>query len=68
MNAPMTHPDPDQLLRPAQAADLLGVSVHTLIRWRRSEDTGPPFVRINQAHVAYRRRDIRKWLDAKTER
>ena len=42
-------------------ADLLGMSVWGLVRWRR-EHRGPPFVRIGRKTVRYPRRDFDKWL------
>lgn len=44
-----------------QAAELLGVSHHTLIEWRRPNRFGPalPFVKVGR-RVFYRPSDIRK--------
>lgn len=54
---------------PSEAAEILGVSVHTLEKWRRSgyEGIGPRY-RLHGRHVRYDPRDLLEWseLRAKT--
>ncbi|GAB4085958.1 hypothetical protein GCM10028784_25880 [Myceligenerans cantabricum] len=51
---------------PEQAAELLGVSVHTLEKWRRSgyEGVGPRY-RHHGRHVRYDPRDLLEWSESK---
>lgn len=56
-----------ELLTPPRVGELLGVSVHTLARWRRLEK-GPPFVRVSAIRVGYPRGRLRAWLDARLEK
>lgn len=50
----------DELLSPAELADVLGISVHTLYNWRvRGE--GPPGFRVG-GRVRYRRSAVEAWL------
>lgn len=53
-------------LTPGQAAELLGVSVHTLEKWRRSgyEGVGPRY-RLHGRHVRYDPRDLLAWSESK---
>jgi excisionase family DNA binding protein len=53
-------------LTPEQAAELLGVSVHTLEKWRRSgyEGVGPRY-RLHGRHVRYDPRDLLAWSESK---
>ncbi len=55
------------LLTPDRAAELLGVAVSTLTRWRRTEGAGPPFVRISANRVGYPVDGVRRWVEARTE-
>ncbi len=55
-----------RLYSPREAAEFLGVSVHTLARWRVL-GTGPAFVkfsRAKQAIVRYRREDLERFIRA----
>ncbi|UPY35430.1 helix-turn-helix domain-containing protein [Sediminicoccus sp. KRV36] len=54
-----------QLLAPAEAARLLGVSVRSLERMRVAGD-GPPFVRIGKRRVAYTAGCMEAWLASRT--
>ncbi len=49
------------LLRPAAAAQFLGVSVRTLQDWRFT-GTGPRFIRYSARAVRYRVRDLEAWI------
>jgi len=51
---------------PEQAAELLGVSVHTLEKWRRRgyEGVGPRY-RLHGRHVRYDPRDLLEWSESK---
>lgn len=60
-------PSDDALLPPDRIAELLGVSTHTLARWRRTEGSGPPFVRVSAVRVGYPVRAYRQWLAEKLE-
>jgi predicted DNA-binding transcriptional regulator AlpA len=44
-----------------QVADLLGVSVECLVRWRQNGE-GPSFIRIGSRRIAYDMRDLAAWL------
>ncbi len=55
-------PSPDDLLREEQAARLLGLSVRALQGWRRRH-CGPPYVRIANHTIRYRRRDLIEWIE-----
>lgn len=55
----------ETLLTPKQAADVLGVSIKTLEKWR-SIDAGPQFVRLGRL-VRYRPIDILAWLELQTK-
>lgn len=46
----------------AAAADLLGLSVDTLIRWR-SDKRGPRWYRLGRL-VRYKRSDLLAWVDS----
>jgi hypothetical protein len=52
--------DPDQLLRPAQAAAFLNFSLRALEAWRHRGD-GPKYVRVSKRAVRYRRADLMEW-------
>lgn len=56
-------PDPDQILRRAQAAELLGVSLRQLDRLAEAGG-GPTRTRLGEAAIGYRRRHLLEWLDA----
>ena len=51
------------LLTPRGAAPFLGVKERTLEEWRRLGG-GPPFLRLGQGRVRYRRINLREWADA----
>lgn len=58
----------EALLNDKDAAQYLGLSVHTLRRWRVDPDrakSGPPFIKLNHA-VRYRRTALDSWLDQNT--
>ena len=50
-------PSPARLLRPAEAAERLGVTVKTLERWRGTGE-GPQFVRCSSKSIRYREQDL----------
>lgn len=52
--------DPDALLRPDQAAQLIGLTTRFL-EARRLRGGGPLFVRISARAIRYRRRDLLEW-------
>ena len=57
-----------RLLRPAEAADLLGVSPESLARGRTTgllyDQEAPPFIKLGVKTVRYRSEDIEAWADA----
>ncbi len=55
------HIQSGRLLTPAQAAEFLRVTVHTLAEWR-SERRGPPYVKLEGRLVRYRHRDIESYI------
>jgi predicted DNA-binding transcriptional regulator AlpA len=58
--------DPNRLLRPRQAATLLGVTTRALDAWRY-QGRGPQFVRVSQRCVRYRRRDLLDWMRSRLD-
>lgn len=57
-------PDDDSLLKEAQAAKFLAVSVRTLQAWR-TDNSGPPFIRLGRA-IRYRLKALIEWLNSNT--
>lgn len=55
----------DRWLRTRQCAELLGVSVAVLARWRW-EGTGPRFFKPNGHTVLYALKDVRAWVEGRT--
>jgi predicted DNA-binding transcriptional regulator AlpA len=53
--------EPREYLSPPQVAELLGMSVATLARWRRYRQ-GPAWYRCGDRAVRYRRVDVDAWL------
>lgn len=53
-----------QLMTQRQVADLLGVSVETLRRWRRAS-TGPDACRLGPRVVRYNRTAVLAWLSTR---
>lgn len=53
--------DPEVLLRPPEAARLLGVTTRALDAWR-AQGRGPRFVRVSSRCIRYRRRDLLDWI------
>lgn len=49
-----------------EVADLLGMSPHTINRWRY-EGTGPKFVRIGSKVCRYRAEDVEQWINEQEE-
>ncbi|TRC93896.1 helix-turn-helix domain-containing protein [Mesorhizobium sp. WSM4306] len=58
--------DDEDLLNTAQTAKLLGVSTQWL-EIGRTKGYGPPFIRIGQRNIRYRRDSLRGWLKARAE-
>ena len=56
--------DPD-LIDPAPAAELLGVTEGTLSVWRSTGRYGLPFVKVGR-RVKYSRKAIAAWLESRT--
>lgn len=53
----------ERLLRPAEAAAMLGLAKSTLARWRL-EQRGPRWVRLGARAVAYRQSDIQQFAES----
>ena len=66
-HAHTAQPVPPSLLRPQQAAALLGLSVQTLAKYRLTGD-GPPFVKVGPRVVAYRLDALEAWIVSRTRR
>ena len=65
--APKAHNDYlDALLPEEEAAEFLGYSKRALQNWRH-RGGGPPYVRISERAVRYRRRDLIRWCEDLTE-
>lgn len=56
-----------QILRPAEVASLLGVSISSLNAMIREGIFTPPKVRIGKNAVGYRIADIARWIDSRTD-
>ncbi|OYU51809.1 MAG: hypothetical protein CFE27_10020 [Alphaproteobacteria bacterium PA1] len=55
---------PSEIVRPAEAALVLSVSLSLLKKWR-AEGTGPRFVRLGGRAIGYRRADLSNWISAR---
>lgn len=55
--------DTIRVLRPRQAASIIGLSLSTLNKMRLRGD-GPQFVRLGRKSVGYPVTELRAWLDA----
>ncbi len=54
-----------ELIDEATAAEFLDLKPRTLQDWRQRSSTGPPFVRISNRCVKYRRIDLRAWSEVR---
>jgi excisionase family DNA binding protein len=63
---PKEHLDADDLLRPREVADLLGVRTSTIARWARGGKLTP--LRTPGGHRRYSRAEIRRLLTNETPR
>jgi len=52
----------ERLLRPEQAAELLGYTVRALEAWR-AQGRGPRYVRVSARSVRYRPSDVAAWAE-----
>ncbi len=55
---------PPEVVRPAEAACLLSVSLSLLKKWRL-QGGGPRFVRLGGRAIGYRRADLSDWIAAR---
>jgi hypothetical protein len=55
----------EQLLKPQEAADLIGVSVGALTQMRY-DGNGPAYKRLTAKTIRYTLTDIQRWVDAST--
>jgi predicted DNA-binding transcriptional regulator AlpA len=56
----------EALMTTEQLARLLGVDPSSVRRWRTSTPVqGPPFIRMSDRVVKYRRADVERWLDSR---
>lgn len=53
----------DQFLTTRDVATILNLNPQTVIEWRR-ERNGPPWVRIGQKAIRYRRSELEAWIAA----
>ncbi len=53
---------PPEILKPHEAADILGVTTETLWRWRK-DGFGPKYSQPNDRIVRYLRKDVVAWLE-----
>jgi predicted DNA-binding transcriptional regulator AlpA len=53
----------DRLINETEAARFLGYSVRTLQNWR-VRGGGPPYIKVSNRSIRYRRRDLIAWADA----
>lgn len=52
----------DKLLDTKEAAILTGLSVHTLIKYRK-EGIGPPYFKVNNFLVRYKHDEVVAWME-----
>lgn len=52
----------NRLLNIADTCEYLGVSNHTLRRWRRIGE-GPAYVKLASNHICYRESDLDTWVN-----
>lgn len=57
----------ERLLSQAEAAEFLGVSPHTLNRWRVVRQ-GPEYIKFGQRLVRYRFADLAAWVESQRKR
>lgn len=51
------------ILRPSEAAKVLGLSVSTLEKMRlNNEPGGPPFIRLSEKAIGYSEADLEAWI------
>jgi predicted DNA-binding transcriptional regulator AlpA len=55
---------PSEVVRPAEAALVLSVSLSLLKKWR-AEGVGPRFVRLGGRAIGYRQADLSDWIAAR---
>lgn len=55
-----------QLIRPAKAAQILGISIPTLYREMKEPDF-PNKVRISKRAVGFRQSELIEWMEGRTE-
>jgi excisionase family DNA binding protein len=55
----------DRLLTPNEVADLLGIPLGTLYRWKATGE-GPRRIRVGK-HLRFRQRDVDAYLDRKAD-
>jgi predicted DNA-binding transcriptional regulator AlpA len=56
----------ERIITQEQAAEVCDLHQATLKRLRITGE-GPPVIRLSQKRIGYRIRDLRAWLDARTE-
>jgi predicted DNA-binding transcriptional regulator AlpA len=54
--------DPDTLLPEREAASLLGYTARSLQIWRHQKK-GPPFIKLYNRSIRYRRKDLMNWIN-----
>jgi predicted DNA-binding transcriptional regulator AlpA len=64
-NLSIISPD-DRIITQEQAAEVCDLHQATLKRLRAA-GKGPPVIRLSEKRIGYRVRDLRAWLDARTE-
>ena len=58
-------PEPPEYLTDKQLCEMLHIDERTTGRWR-TDGGGPPYVRVGDRRVLYRRADVDAWLAART--
>jgi predicted DNA-binding transcriptional regulator AlpA len=56
----------DELLRERELAALLKLSL-SQVKKMRAEGTGPPFIRLSERAIRYRRSAVEEWLRRRAE-
>ena len=56
-----------ELIREDVAGELLGLSIRTLQAWRQDKK-GPPYIRVSNKAIRYRRTDLNEWVESRLEK
>lgn len=65
----MSHTSSERLLSTRQLADMVGISVATIERWRAQGTPDlPPHIKLSSGAIRYSPKEVQHWLDRKTQK